>query len=192
MNMEMEQDNKYNILQSEQVLPEMLQDYEVPQVLVGCDVEALYPSLDIDTCCETVYNEIMTSSITWEDVDLLEGCRYIALNWSQEQCRKSDLRRILPVRRKRNGTRPGVTGEGPMGIEVHDQEQWRFPAVKLTDHEKKMVVATVVKIACEELSKNHLYEFGGKTYRQKAGGPIGLRATCAIARLVMCIWDKLW
>ena len=192
MNMEMEKNNPYNILHSEQVLPEMLQDYEVPQVLVGCDVEALYPSLNIDTCCETVYQEIMATNITWEDTDLLEGCRYIALNWSQEQCRKSDLRRILPVRRARNGTRPGVTGEGPMGIEVHDQEQWRFPAVKLTDHEKRMVVATVVKIACEHLFKNHLYEFGGKIFRQKMGGPIGLRATCAIARLVMCIWDKLW
>ena len=55
-----------------------------------------------------------------------------------------------------------------------------------------MVVATVVKIACEHLFKNHLYEFGGKIFRQKMGGPIGLRATCAIARLVMCIWDKLW
>ena len=53
-------------------------------------------------------------------------------------------------------------------------------------------MATVVKIACRTLFENHLYEFGGRTYRQKVGGPIGLRATCAIARLVMCTWDKLW
>ena len=79
-----------------------------------------------------------------------------------------------------------------MGLEIHDQEQWRFPAVQLTDHEKQMVVATVVRIACEHLFKNHLYEFGRHTYRQRKGGPIGLRATCAIARLVMCVWDKLW
>ena len=91
MNMEMEQDNKYNILQSEQVLPEMLQDYEVPQVLVGCDVEALYPSLDIDTCCETVYNEIMASNITWEDVGLVSRAMpqiRIKKNITGQECKK--------------------------------------------------------------------------------------------------------
>ena len=71
-------------------------------------------------------------------------------------------------------------------MEIHDQEQWKFPAVKLTDEEKKLVVATVTKIACEQLFQNHLYEFGGKVFRQKKGGPTGLRATCALARLVMC------
>ena len=40
--------------------------------------------------------------------------------------------------------------------------------------------------------ETHLYSFGGKFYKQRKGGPIGLRGTCAIARLVMCIFDKLW
>ena len=29
-------------------------------------------------------------------------------------------------------------------------------------------------------------------YRQRSGGAIGLRATCAIARVTMNVWDKLW
>jgi hypothetical protein len=32
------------------------------------------------------------------------------------------------------------------------------------------------------------YSFNGQTFLQKAGGPIGLRATCAIARVVMKVW----
>ena len=79
-----------------------------------------------------------------------------------------------------------------MGPERGDQEQWKFPAIKLTEEEKKMIVAEVVKIVTEVLFETHLYTFGGKTYRQKKGEPIGLRATCAIARLVMCHWDRMW
>ena len=119
-------------------------------------------------------------------------CRYIAMSWDAETCRRSSLRRTLPVRRAKTGTRPGLRGEGPQGARVHDQEMWRFPNVVLTEGEKREIVATVISLAVKELFSNHLYTFGGKAYRQGAGGPIGLRATCAIARIVMGIWDNLW
>ena len=38
----------------------------------------------------------------------------------------------------------------------------------------------------------HLYSFGGRCYKQKEGGPIGLRSTCALARVVMGRWDSKW
>ena len=40
--------------------------------------------------------------------------------------------------------------------------------------------------------ERHFYTFGGKQFKQSGGGPIGLRGTCAIARLVMQWWDKQW
>ena len=36
------------LITSIEALPEDLQDYTLPMVLVGTDVEALYPSLDTD------------------------------------------------------------------------------------------------------------------------------------------------
>ena len=116
----------------------------------------------------------------------------IALNRSAAYCRNHPLQRVLPVRRKRTGCRPGVTGKGPLGKERGDQEQWRFPRVTLTEEEKKMIMAEVVKISTEIMFENHLYTFGGRVFRQKRGGPIGLRGTCAIARLCMCHWDRAW
>ena len=175
-----------------EVLPEDLQDVEAPFVLIGCDVEALYPSLDVGRCAKEVEEEVMRSSLRWEELDYLEGARLIALNRSAEYCRSHALKRVLPVRRGRTGSRPGVTGKGPMGPERGDQEQWRFPDIILAEEEKKLMVAEVIKIMIEILFKNHLYTFGGKRYRQKKGGPIGLRATCAIARLVICAWDRKW
>ena len=51
-------------------------------------------------------------------------------------------------------------------------------------------MATVMRIAVITLFRTHTYSFGGKYYLQKAGGPIGLRSTCCIARLVMVWWDE--
>ena len=55
-----------------------------------------------------------------------------------------------------------------------------------------MIIAAVVRIAIELLFSTHLYTFGGKIFKQKEGGPIGLRATCAVARLIMNMWGKKW
>ena len=40
--------------------------------------------------------------------------------------------------------------------------------------------------------QNHFYTFGGKIFHQVQGGPIGLRGTCAIARVIMQLFDDKW
>ena len=153
------------------VLHEDLQDQSVPMVLVGTDVVNLYPSLDIDKVVEEVQEAIMGSNMVWEDIDYLEGARYIALNWSEQQCRTSKLRRILPVRRYATGSRPGLRGDGPQGAARGDQEQWVFPSVKLTREERRLVVATVIQLATEAMFRYHFYEFGGKKFQHMGGAP---------------------
>ena len=98
----------------------------------------------------------MRSKVVWQNVDYLEACRYIALNWDAEKCRRSKLRSVLPTRRAKTGVRPGVRGEGPMGKERGDQEQWRFPKVKLSPEQKKEIVATVAMISTEFMFSSHL------------------------------------
>ena len=179
-------------MDSSEALPEMIQNYEEKMVLIGGDVISLYPNLEIDSMVEKVKEAILTSDMKWEDVDYLEGVRYLALNWDAEQCRMSKLRRVLPVRRGKRGSRPGMMGTGPRGPTRGDQEQWIFPEVTLLDWEKKMIVAEVVSIATKAMFTHHFYTFGGETYHQAQGGPIGLRGTCAIARMVMQMFDCKW
>ena len=112
------------------------------------------------------------------------------LNCTEQECRLGPLGRVLPVRRYVKESRPGVTGAGPMGAEVGDQEQWKFPMVTLTGWEKKLLVATVMRIAVLMFFRTHKYSFGGRFFLQKSGGPIGFRSTCSIARLVMLWWDE--
>ena len=72
------------------------------------------------------------------------------------------------------------------------QEQWKFPFLQngLTELEKKMVVATVVQKNVLALFKTHTYSFSNKYFLQLKGGPIGLRSTCCVARLIMLWWDE--
>ena len=54
---------------------------------------------------------ILESGMKWEEIDYMEGARYVALNWTE--ARSSGLRRILPRRRYNTGCRPGLRGVGP-------------------------------------------------------------------------------
>ena len=73
-----------------------------------------------------------------------------------------------------------------------NEEHWFFPSMQLTASEKRMVVAMVVKVGVLIMMNTHVYSWNGESYLQKAGGPIGLRSTCAIARVVMNEWDARW
>ena len=50
----------------------------------------------------------------------------------------------------------------------------------------------MVMIGVLEMMNSHLYQFNNKIYPQQSGGPIGLLATCAVARIVMNYWDEKW
>ena len=74
-----------------------------------------------------------------------------------------------------------------------DKEQhWYFPPMNLTEMEKRMVVAMVVKVGVLLMMNTHVYSWDGESYLQGGGGPIGLRSTCAVARVVMNEWDAKW
>ena len=177
---------------SYEVLPELLQDFETEMVLVGSDVVSLYPNLEVEKVVGSIREAVLKSNIKWEEVDYREGVRYLALNWDLEQCKRSNLRRVLPIRRGKRGTRPGLKGAGPRGKLKGDQEQWEFRDIILQEWEKKQIIAEVVSLATRAMFRNHFYKFGGVMYHQTKGGPIGLRGTCAVARLVMQMFDDKW
>ena len=85
-------------------------------------------------------------------------------------------------RRFKHGTRPGLTGDGPMGAECDDENQLEFRGeVHLTELDNKRVMAEVMRLAVELMFSNHVYSFGGRCYKQREEGPIGLRSMCALA-----------
>ena len=55
-----------------------------------------------------------------------------------------------------------------------------------------MIVASVMRIAVITMFRTHIYTFDDVFIVQKKGGPIGLRATCCVARITMIEWDREW
>ena len=55
-----------------------------------------------------------------------------------------------------------------------------------------MIIANVLMVAVRTMFKTHIYHFDNSYFLQLKGGPIGLRGTCAVARLTMVEWDRLW
>ena len=53
-----------------------------------------------------------------------------------------------------------------------------------------MIIAMVAQKSVLAIFKTHTYWFANKFFLQRRGGPIGLRSTCCIARLVMMWWDE--
>ena len=60
----------------------------------------------------------------------------------------------------------------------------------LTKAEKKQIIGRVCEIAVRTLFTNFVYTFGGQSYLQLIGGPIGARVTMAVARIVMQKWGE--
>jgi hypothetical protein len=86
----------------------------------------------------------------------------------------------------KGGVRPAMTSD------PDNDKNWDFPCQveSLTTMEKRRIVATVVQIGVLTMMGTHVYTFDGKLFW--AGGPIGLRSTCVVARITMSEWDARW
>ena len=47
--------------------------------------------VDVKEVSRMMKEAILAAPISWEGVDLLECSRYVALNWTEDQCRKSKI-----------------------------------------------------------------------------------------------------
>ena len=68
------------LISSKDVEIEDIHDFTLPMVIVGSDVEQLYPSLDAKRVSKMVYEAVLVADIKWESIDFLEVVRYIAIN----------------------------------------------------------------------------------------------------------------
>jgi hypothetical protein len=96
-------------------------------VVIGADVEALYPSLTDIEVANICFEAIMKSKIIFSNINYRKARLYIATNMNKTDQRTSPLWRVLPRRTSRGGVRPGVTAS------PDNEEHWFFPAVQLTE-----------------------------------------------------------
>ena len=75
-----------------------------------------------------------------------------------------------------------------MSAESSPEKHWKYQKLLFSEEEKEILFSKCLEI--KFLFENHLYQFGGKTFRQKQGAPIGLHASCSGARVVMGCYDQ--
>ena len=98
----------------------------------------------------------------------------MALNNTQEELCRRRVNHLIPVRRKRGGNRPGITGfmDAPTG----DIWKWVRDPEQYSPDEKKQVMAEVVRTMVMATFNNHYYKWDGSTKRQERGAAMDLRA----------------
>ena len=92
-------------------------------VIIGSDVVSFYPNMTKVESANEVAEAVMESDLKWEGVDWKEAVRFIVLGRDEAWCRSSKLARVLPQRRYKKGTRPGLSGSGLLGAVAGDEKQ---------------------------------------------------------------------
>ena len=67
---------------------------------------------------------------------------------------------------------------------------WSIPQVQWSKLEERLMLAEMTRIGVIVMMNSHLFRWDGKIFLQRQGGPIGLRSTCAVARITMMHWDR--
>ena len=92
---------------------------------------------------------------------------------------------------------PGRRGKeaGLGSLEVRRREvresgegNWVWPEAVPTVRETKILIGIALEIAVKMVFTNFVYTFGGESFLQSFGGPIGARLTMCAARLVLQDW----
>ena len=130
------------------------------------------------------YEAVLKTSIKFSNVDFKKGSIYVAMNMNDEERTIHPLGRVLPRRKSKTGSRPWVTG-----LLKNAEKSWIVPDKEWSELEKKILVAEMVRIGVIVMMNTHLFRWDGRIFLQRKGGPIGLRATCCVARITMLHWD---
>ena len=67
---------------------------------------------------------------------------------------------------------------------------WVWPNETPTEKDMKELIGIALEIAVKLVFQNFIYTFGGNSFVQSFGGPIGARLTMCVSRLVMQDWHE--
>jgi len=155
------------------------------------DVEALYPSLDIEFTVDKVCEMFLGSTVSIKDINLEELTLYLSLNKTEDQLKAADVYQYCPRRKNKRGPRPNMTGCGMKEKESERHKPWIFPDISNIDEKtEKKLITEAIRVVLLELLRTHTYEFAGCVRRQCGGGPIGMELTGVVAQVFMTWWDR--
>ena len=164
----------------------ILQDFTKEPVLIGADVQALYPNLDGLCVAKIAANAVRETKVKFSGINYYFLVVYLLLVLGFEGMHRNGLGECIPRRKKKSNARSLAS------LNNRDMNNWDFTKVKLTPDLKIELLAMMIQVAVLAMTSTTCYSFAGNLYKQKKGLGIGLRASACLARICMCKWDQLW
>ena len=165
---------------------EMFDSTSTP-VLLGADVKTLYPSLCPMGTAELAANALKKTMISFKGFDFKFLIVYLFLLLGAKGLNSLDLEEFIPVKKDRK-----CNSRSLLGRNNRLMDNWQVNTDQLSEKNKIDMISAMIKISTLVLMKTTCYSFGGNIYQQSDGAGIGLRASAALARIVMCSWDQRW
>ena len=168
-------------------------DWRQEYMLIGSDVTSLFPSLSARRTAKIVRKQFMKSKVEWQNVDTDWLRLYVHLNRGLSSD-VSNVSHLLP--KKKKGRRGKESGMGSLECKKrrirkdHPDSCWEWPKHEVTKENIRELLAIAMEISIRFFFENFIYTFGGNSYVQGFGGPIGARLTMCIARLVLQEWSE--
>ena len=169
--------------------PKMQEKLEDMMILAS-DAVALFPSLRKEETATTVFEEVVRSRVQVEGLSWKESARYVKINSEPWEAQRFRVSHLLPRRRYTRGPAPGMTSSDVLTGKQDSDTQWIFPDITPTAADERRLLAAALALAVRFIFSTHMYTFGGRVYLQSDGGPIGLRLTCALAKLRMAVFAR--
>ena len=164
----------------------VMQDPDQKPILFGCDVVALYPNLDPIAVAQVTREAVNNTKVKFSSVNFYFLIVYLVLSLGENFMRKVGLESCIAKKRKQNNVYSLAATSN------RDMSQWNFSHIVLDEVLKKKLIGVTLQLMVLLMTRTTCYKFGGRVYRQKSGLGIGLRGSAALARLVMCTWDRTW
>ena len=168
---------------------EGINEDDIEMCILWLDVVGLFPAMKSKNSGRILRRQAVKGPLKVRGFKWKHGARYIRVN-KHLTGDLSKVAKFLPWRRFTGGVAPGMTSEEANSVDGDVEKQWCFPRSAPNEQEEKEIIARCAEIATRTIFENFCYKFGGKTYKQTDGGPIGARVTMCLARVVMHDWGE--
>ena len=160
-------------------------------IIGSLDVDALYPSLDVEKCSEVFRQKLFSSELRFEGMEWKDIALYLKYHMSEIDLRTEGVWKHCPRRRRKGGNEPSFTASGVDKDKKKRFGPWIFPRRKPGNVTLRKMFCLAIKCMIKVTMKNHDFQFDGTIYRQSSGGSIGLDLTGVLSDVYMCHWDKI-
>ena len=79
-------------------------------VLTGADVVGLYPALDHKVTARILREETANTEVNIDAINWRQAAKYAVLNLEPWQLKRHKISHLVPQRRHKKGTKPGISG----------------------------------------------------------------------------------